>query len=84
MALIDTDDAGARSADMAEYGLDHLQISAEALQSGGYGAAQIMDAPWRNLGDGVKPSLASGKVDEWIAAVCGEDKVTGTKSLAGL
>src|SRR6516225_8525523 len=63
---------------MAEHRFDDLQVGAEALQSGGDGPPQIMDAPRRDLGDGVKPSLAAGKVNERIAAVGGEDKVART------
>lgn len=77
VALIDADNTGSRSTDMTEHCLDHLQTGSEALQSGGDGAAQIVDAPRRNLGDVVKPSLASGKVGDRIAAGDSEHKVAG-------
>src|SRR5262245_53270366 len=47
MALIDTDDSGAGSADMTEDGFDGLQPNSETLQSGGNRTPNVVQSPWR-------------------------------------
>src|SRR5215469_10179209 len=78
VALIDADNTGPRATDMTEHGLDHLQIDAKSLQSGGDGAAQIVGVPHRNVDKAVELLLACGKVGDRIVAVVGEHKVAGT------
>ena len=48
MPLIDTDDAGAASADMAENGLDYLETKYAALHASSDGTPQVMNTPRRN------------------------------------
>ena len=45
--LIDADDAGARSADVARECLDHLEADAKALQPGRGGTPEIVYPPRR-------------------------------------
>src|SRR6266550_2389321 len=42
MALINADDAGPRSADVAKNGLDHLEADSDTLQPGGGGTSEIV------------------------------------------
>jgi hypothetical protein len=82
VALIDADDAGSRSTDMAEHSLDYLQIDAEALQSGGDGAAQIVGAPRRDFGEAVNSFLDRGEAADRSAAIGGATALNETDELS--
>lgn len=89
MALIDADDAGAGTRDVAEHGLDNLQAHPQPLQARCHRAPDVVDAPrWQRLAAGfgkqaVESCLSMSDVGERPAPVEPEYMIAPDEAGAG-
>src|SRR6516162_8308394 len=80
MALIDPDDAAARTGEVIQNRLGHFEAHAELLQTGGAGSSEVMQHPALDPARVVQADLEAADTLEGSAVLADENARTGVQA----